>query len=76
MTGRVARGTVLVDTNAIIEAHRTGVWRALAGGYQVESVEDCVIETQTGFQWRRPEQSIAGMFPWTILYEHRSKQCC
>src|SRR5260370_503278 len=33
-------------------------WRALAGGYSVETVEDCVIETQTGFQRRRPEQQI------------------
>ena len=48
-----------MDTNAIIESHRTGAWRALASGYQVETVEDCVTETQTGFQLRRPEQSIA-----------------
>ncbi len=50
--------SVLVDTNVIIESHRTGTWRALAGGYRVETVEDCVTETQTGFQLRRPEQSI------------------
>ena len=25
------RGTVLVDTNVILEAHRTGTWRALTG---------------------------------------------
>lgn len=31
----------------------------LAGGYRVETVEDCVMETQTGFQIRRPEQSIS-----------------
>jgi len=35
---------------------RTG--RALSGGYAVETVEDCVTETQTGFQRRRPEQQI------------------
>ena len=52
------RGTVLVDTNVIIEAHRTGSWRALAGGYRVETVEDCVTETQTGFQRRQPERQI------------------
>ena len=51
---------MLVDTNTIIESHRSGSWRALAGGYGVETVEDCVTETQTGFQRRRPEQSIAG----------------
>lgn len=49
---------MLVDTNVIIEAHRTGSWRALVGGYRVETVEDCVIETQTGFQLRRREQLI------------------
>ena len=54
-----ARGTtVLVDTNAIIEAHRAGAWRALTGAYPVETVEDCVAETQTGFQRRRAEQMI------------------
>ncbi len=49
------RGTVLVDTNVILEAHRTGTWRALTGGYRVETVEECVTETQTGFQLRRTE---------------------
>lgn len=54
-----ARGTaVLVDTNVIIEAHRTKGWRALVGGYAVETVEDCVTETQTGFQRRRSEEAI------------------
>ena len=52
------RGSVLVDTNAIFEAHRTGSWRALTGGYRVETVEECVAETQTGFQLRRREQQI------------------
>lgn len=33
-------------------------WRALTGGYSVETVEDCIIETQTGYQRRRPEQQI------------------
>lgn len=51
-------GPVLVDTNAIIECFRVGCWRALSSGYSVETVEDCVIETQTGFQRRRPEQQI------------------
>ena len=52
------RGTVLVDTNVIVEAHRTGSWRALTGGYGAETVEDCVTETQTGYQRRRPERRI------------------
>ena len=51
-------GPVLVDTNAILECWRVGAWRALASGYGVETVEDCVIETQTGFQRRRREQQI------------------
>ena len=52
-------GPVLVDdTNVILESHRTGAWRALAGAYRVETSEDCVMETQTGFQRRRPEQRI------------------
>jgi hypothetical protein len=52
------RGPVLVDTNAILECWRVGAWGALTGGYGVETVEDCVIETQTGYQMRRPEQQI------------------
>jgi hypothetical protein len=51
-------GPILVDTNVILECWRVGSWRALAGGYHVETVEDCVTETQTGFQRRRPEQRI------------------
>ena len=51
-------GPVLVDTNVIIECWRVGAWRALAGGYAVETVEDCVTETQTGHQRRRAEQRI------------------
>jgi hypothetical protein len=51
-------GSILVDTNVILECWRVGSWRALAGGYAVETVEDCVTETQTGFQRRRPEQRI------------------
>jgi hypothetical protein len=51
-------GPVLVDTNAILECFRVGSWRALSKGYSVETVEDCVTETQTGFQRRRPEQQI------------------
>jgi hypothetical protein len=52
------RGAVLVDTNVILECWRLKAWRALAGGYGVETVEDCVTETQTGYQRRRPEQQI------------------
>jgi hypothetical protein len=52
------RGPVLVDTNAILESFRVGSWRALSGGYAVETVEDCMTETQTGFQRRSPELQI------------------
>jgi len=51
-------GPVLVDTNVIIECWRVGAWKALAGGYAVETVGTCFIETQTGFQRRRPEEQI------------------
>jgi hypothetical protein len=47
-----------VDTNVILECWRVQAWQALAGGYRVETVEDCVIETQTGFQRRRAAQQI------------------
>lgn len=52
------RGPVLVDTNAILESWRVDAWPALAGGYGVETVEDCVTETQTGFQRRRKEEQV------------------
>ncbi len=52
------RGPVLVDTNAILECWRVDAWRALAGGYGIETVEECVIETQTGYQRRRAEQQV------------------
>src|ERR1700694_2416447 len=51
-------GTVLVDTNVILECWRIGAWRALSSGYTIETVEDCVVETQTGFQRRRAAQQI------------------
>jgi len=52
------RGPVLVDTNVILECWRIGAWKAFSSGYAVETVEDCVIETQTGYQRRRAEQQI------------------
>ena len=52
-------GPVLVDTNVILACWRLGAWKALVGGYQVETVEDCVTETQTGFQRRRTEENIS-----------------
>ena len=55
---RNRESAVLVDANVIIEAHRTRSWRALSRGWCVETVEDCVTETQTGFQLRRREETI------------------
>jgi hypothetical protein len=52
------QGVVLVDTNVVIECWRTSSWKALAGGYSVETVEMCEMETLTGMQRRRPEEQI------------------
>ena len=49
---------VLVDANTIIEAHRVSAWAALSGGYRIETVEECVMESQTGFQRRTREETI------------------
>jgi len=46
------RGTILVDTNVILECHRTGSWPALVGSCRIETVEECVTETQTGIMHR------------------------
>jgi hypothetical protein len=51
-------GAVAVDTNTIIETHRVGAWKALASGYRLETVEDVVAETATGFQKRNPAEQI------------------
>lgn len=63
---------MLVDANTIIESHRTLSWPALVGGYRVETVEDCVAETQTGFQLRSVEESInLGELRESLAAEHR-----
>lgn len=49
---------VLVDTNVVIEAHRTGCWNQLAEYFRLCTVEKVIEETQTGFQLRRAEQQI------------------
>lgn len=43
-----ARPVVLVDTNVIIEAVRTGSWAAITGQLLIESVETCRGETLAG----------------------------
>lgn len=54
----VHRGPVLTDANTVIEAYRVGAWAALSSRYRIVMVEKCVEETQTGFQKRRPEETI------------------
>lgn len=39
---------VFADTNVILEAFRTGCWRAISHHFAVETVEKCVEETLTG----------------------------
>lgn len=34
---------ILVDTNAIIEAHRVQGWQALTRNYHIETVEDSSV---------------------------------
>jgi hypothetical protein len=52
------RGPVLVDTNTIFECHRTGCWAGLAGAWPLETVEECITETQTAKHKKPPEQQI------------------
>lgn len=40
--------TLLVDTNVIIEAVRTGCWRAITGRMNVETVATCTHEAMAG----------------------------
>ena len=76
------RGTVLVDTNVILEAHQTGSWQALAGGYTVETVEDCVTETQTGSSAAGPSTvstgrccgTVSRAFTWSGMRNVRCSQ--
>ncbi|MFZ3084933.1 hypothetical protein [Rhodoferax ferrireducens] len=49
---------VIVDTNVIIEAHRTGCWNTIANYFAIETVEKVIEETQTGAQNRSPETLI------------------
>lgn len=39
---------VLVETNVIIEAHRTGCWNALVGYFSVETTDMCCTEAASG----------------------------
>jgi len=44
---------VLVDTNVIIEAHRTNCWNAIVGHLKIDTVLTCVRECERGNQRRR-----------------------
>ena len=52
------QGPALFDTNAILEACRVCAFRALTAQYAVETVEDCAVETQTGWQRRNHDRRI------------------
>ena len=52
------QNVVLVDTNVLIEAHRTGCLAAIAGAFSLHTVEAVIVETQTGFHLRRKTQTI------------------
>ncbi|WP_258807261.1 hypothetical protein [Pseudidiomarina sp. CB1] len=49
---------ILVDTNIIIEAHRTSLLNEMLGCLNLATVEMCVTETETGAQNRDPVQNI------------------
>jgi hypothetical protein len=49
---------ILMDANAIIESYRVGCFGVLSQRFQLESVEKCIEETQTGNQKRRTEERI------------------
>lgn len=49
---------VLIDTNVIIESHRTGCWNQISNHFTFHTVAKVIEETQTGFQNRKPEESI------------------
>ena len=44
----MAKSRILADTNVILEAFRTGCWKAISHHFSVETVEKCVEETLTG----------------------------
>lgn len=46
------RQAVLVDTNIMIEAVRTGCWNAIKSHFDVHTVEKCVEEARTGDRYR------------------------
>jgi hypothetical protein len=47
---------VFLDSTAIFEAHRTGIWKHLMGGFQLATVEKCIEEAETGNLAGNPNQ--------------------
>jgi hypothetical protein len=39
---------VLLDTTAIIEAQRQGIWEPIVNGFHLATVEKCIEEIDTG----------------------------
>jgi hypothetical protein len=55
----VQRGSiVLIDANAIIEAHRVRIWNALSKAFEIHTVEKVVMETQEGAHNRHEGNNI------------------
>lgn len=50
---------VLVDTNIIIEAVRTGSWNAITSHFSIQTVEKCCEEARTG-EAHRPGYVVVG----------------
>lgn len=53
------KSIVLIDTNVIIEARRTGVLRPLADYFDLHTVETVVTESQTGAQNRDESENLS-----------------
>lgn len=50
---KITRGeAVLIDTNVILEAHRTACWNHLSGFFSLKTSDACVVECETGNQRR------------------------
>jgi hypothetical protein len=79
---------VFVDTNVIIEAHRTGCWKALAASYDIHTVEavreeslrrpkgdiDYIPIDAAVFDFSRSYLCLYGKALMTILYAIRTSK--
>lgn len=62
---------VLVDTNIIIEAVRTGCWSALITHFRVQTVEKCCEEARTGEAHRADYVAVSENILREGLHVHR-----